>query len=725
MSIGFVQKKSNTGLGTTVSAVMDAAPTEDNILVAMVAIVGVVTTTAQSGWTRLTEVKSTNTGALYWKVAGTGESTTQTPVVSTAGPTSDWIVFIAEYRGINEIVPLDVETGNSDGDSTKTTTGSCDPTDSVERLIIGGAFSADNSNGWSLEKVNGSSTNVTERDVAAVIGDSGNISSVLFDKIETSTQSGNYTVEAEAPGTSNGGIFIAIIKAGPASKDRRYGAGNLYGNGRLYGPSSPPIVNDRFRWGVNIAWSNKYGSANEADYMTALYVFRGRRNFLNPNGQGFAPVETGRARVTLDNSTGRYDGWNTSSALYPYVEPGKDIRIQVRDLDSGTTYDVFTGIIIDIETVGYGENAQVILSCEDGWHFLRNNVTYVGLTRQSFRISRILGMIFGREFNNFADPFMYRYGLNIENSTDSIRYWWSSNSISIADMANELSQAYFCKFFIANDGTATFYDRLNARTSVQTIDQSVLLKDIGNPQPWVNQRDSLKVKVHARKAAANQVVWSLAEPLQVLNGETVTLNPVFTLDGFVVPVYDIAFNPGDYHMNTAEDGSGTDLSSLFIIRDPVTPNIVGVPYGHGLGDTMVIEVTNNSGSNGHITDFEVFAVPVYENSITLVAHPSIIGSNRREILIDTVWHQNIATAKTIVGIYGPQIAAVRQFPTIQFGTRPEGFVPDLFDIETVSIAALGISNTEFEVAGIEIETTHETCQSFTVRHYLEPHFASA
>lgn len=725
MSIAFVQAKTSSGAGQDVTATMNSTPTNGNLLVAMVSVNGTRTMNAQTGWTKLTEVTGTNTGGLYWKRAQAGETTLQYPVQHD-GITDVWVIAIAEYSGIDTPAPVEAETGNADNDATKTTTGSCNPTDGVERLVIGGAFSANNGT-WSSQKVNGSTTGVTERgDIGA--GAAANVtSSTLFEKIDTSTVSGNYTAEAVSSATANGAAFIAIFDIPtPTDGDRRYGSGNKYGNGRLYGTSDNPIVDDRFQWGVVINWDSKYGEENEAIYMTSFQMFRGRRDYLNPNGQGFAPIETGRARITLDNSSGRYDAWNTSSPLYPNVQPGKDIRIKLRDLDSGSTYDVFTGIILDIETIGYGADARVILVCEDGWYFLRNNVTYVGLTRQSFTISRILGMIFGLENNYFINPFTYRYGTNFESASDTIRFWWSSNNISIADMCTDLAQSFFCKFFIANDGTATFYDRTNARTSVQSITQSILLKDISNRQPWNNQRDSLKIKVHARKVAANQVVWSLAEPVQVLEGETETLNPVFTLDGFVVPVYDIAFNPGDYHASTVEGGGGTDLSSDFILYDPVTPNdVVGASYGHGLGDTMVVTVINNSSLDGYLNDFIVNAIPVYESGTTLVSYPPVVGSNRRELLIDSLWHQKIGNARTIARIYGPQIAAVRQFPMITFDTRPEGLVPDLFDIETVSITALGISSTAFEVGGIEIETTNETCQSFIVRHYLEPHFASS
>jgi hypothetical protein len=492
--------------------------------------------------------------------------------------------------------------------------------------------------------------------------------------------------------------------------DRRYGAGNKYGNGRLYGASDTPIVNDRFRWAVDVGWETTYSGENEADYMTALYVFRGRRSFLNPNGQGFAPVETGRARVTLSNHDGRYDGWNTSSPLYPNVQPGKFIRIRLRDLDSGTIYNVFTGIVLDIETIGYGADAKVVLVCEDGWYYLRNSITRAGVVREDFSVPRILGMIFGNEYNQMKDPFHYPFGTEFEESLDVVPYWWSSNDILIGDMVHDLAQSFFGKFFIAADGTAKYYDSISTRTSVQTYDQSQMLKDIGNFQPWKNQRNVLRIKVRPRAEAANQIVWSLSSPVQVLKGETLSLSSIFTYNSIQVPVLTPGSNAiTDYNMNTASDGSGTALTTSFYF------------FAIPLGDTIEMLLINNSSSDGYVTDFDWVGIPVYETGSSDITYPNVKPSQVRELLIDSLWHEDLTLAIEFVNNYGPQIAAVRQFPIIQFDTRPEALVPDLFDIVTVGIAELGISNTEFEVGGIEVQTLNETCQSFLVKQFLEPH----
>ena len=502
--------------------------------------------------------------------------------------------------------------------------------------------------------------------------------------------------------------------------DRRYGSPNKYGNGRLYGASDAPITNDRYQWGVDVAWTGRYSGSNEAVYMINFQSFRGRRSYLNPNGKGFAPVETGRARVTLDNSTGRYDGWNTSSALYPNVEPGKDIRIRIRDLDSGTTYNVFTGIVVDIDTIGYGADAKVILVCEDYWYYLRNSIVlYSRITigysppSQGYIDDPVISIIIVEILNAIS----WTAGYTLETSTDSINVWWSSNNTSAGEMLTDLAQNHFGQFFIAADGQAKFYDRTSTRTPVASYTQSQILKDIGNAQPFTNRRNSLRIKVHPRVSGPNSVLWTLNEPVFVAAGDSINITCVMTYNGFVVPqaLYQ-AYATTDYTMNTLPNGGGTDLTAFF------TPGAsTQIDDAISYGDTINMRLINHGELDGYITFFRWTATPIYETGTSDITYPPLLPPKSSEIFLDSIWHQSYTTARTIANLMGSQLSNIRQFPVITFDTRPEALIPDLFDYVDLSIAALGISD-EFQVAGIEIQTTNETCQAFTVRQYLEPHF---
>lgn len=156
MAIAHVRSGTGSADNATVSVTLGAAPAEGNLLVAMVSFPSGAETLAATGtWTELTRVDPADKSALYWKVAGAGESATQSPALASDAKT--WVCAMAEYSGCATTTPLEAETATSDADATKTTTGTCDPTDGVERLIVVGAAS-DGNRTFSAQKVNGSTT---------------------------------------------------------------------------------------------------------------------------------------------------------------------------------------------------------------------------------------------------------------------------------------------------------------------------------------------------------------------------------------------------------------------------------------------------------------------------------------------------------------------------------------------------------------------------------------
>src|SRR3990167_9369781 len=133
----------------------------------------------------------------------------------------------------------------------------------------------------------------------------------------------------------------------------RYGT-FLYGpagTGALYGATPTEDFN---LWTFQVDWLGDLSYAppsntfnNEALRMKSLTTVRGRQHFLSKDG--FDRYEPGEAVGIFDNSDGRYDPYNTSSPLYPYVEPGRLVRILVKDGTSGTNYGVMRGVVKDIQ----------------------------------------------------------------------------------------------------------------------------------------------------------------------------------------------------------------------------------------------------------------------------------------------------------------------------------------------------------------------------------------
>ena len=83
-------------------------------------------------------------------------------------------------------------------------------------------------------------------------------------------------------------------------------------------------------WTMNVDWTTAgtFDSRNDASRMVDYRLFRGRKQFINSNGAGLQAVEPGRVQIKLDNYDGIYDPYNTSSALYPNVEPGRFLKIR-------------------------------------------------------------------------------------------------------------------------------------------------------------------------------------------------------------------------------------------------------------------------------------------------------------------------------------------------------------------------------------------------------------
>jgi hypothetical protein len=110
----FVQFKEavQTG-GTSVSAVMDAAPTQNNLLIA-IGFSGAGGMVVGSGWTQVRHnTHSSMDVGIYKKTAGAGESTTQTPFTQTSGY---GVVGIWEFTGVGAST-----VGDNDGESSLAT----------------------------------------------------------------------------------------------------------------------------------------------------------------------------------------------------------------------------------------------------------------------------------------------------------------------------------------------------------------------------------------------------------------------------------------------------------------------------------------------------------------------------------------------------------------------------------------------------------------------------
>lgn len=488
--------------------------------------------------------------------------------------------------------------------------------------------------------------------------------------------------------------------------DRRYGV-NLYGDGKLYGASD---TREALAWDVSVDWDEDgLFDGNEASRLTGVSINRGRKKLLEAVGQGFEKIPTGSAQVELRNDDGRFDGWNTASPLYPNVGYGKEIKIGVRDLSGSVApYPVFYGVITDIVPVGYGHDAKVVISASDNMDFLRNTVG---------RVAMQLNITPDAAIGYVLDAAGWRWGKNLDASTDSIPYWWASGNRQAISEIEELALSFLGYFFIDASGNATFKTRTNISDSAADYLQEKLLKDVDNPQPYELGRNIVRLKVHPRTQASTGTLWQLVgNTPSILTGASnaLTLFANYTYNNAPVPAINVITPVAttDWLINAQSDGLGSDLTSSCTCTMT------------DFGDTARLVFTNLSGSTGFLITPKIRGDAIYEVNASDITYPSDTDtiSKPRELVLDLPWQQDINSAVDIANVMGAFYSGNHPMPNIKMQDYPDiQFSADLFDIVSLALPYLGLTGESFRVCGIEHQTNNENCQSVTTRIYLEPY----
>lgn len=496
--------------------------------------------------------------------------------------------------------------------------------------------------------------------------------------------------------------------------DRRFGTPRKFGTTTKFGASSG--FDAFFAWGLEVDWNDDdlFDGSNESQRMCGFKVSRGRKAMLKPNGDGFEIIQIGTAVFTLHNDDGRFDGWNTASALYPNVTYERDVRFRVRDMvGSGGIQPVFAGEITDIVPTGYDEvDRKVSLHVSDAMMLLRNTGGRVAI-QQDISLDAAIAMVLS------AVGFPTQWGTNLDVSSDVMPYWWASGEKTAADEIEDIANTGFGQFFIAADGKARFVERTNVGSSAADFPQSSIYKDIDNPQPWVNKRNVMRLKVHPKDNSGTVLLYEyFGEAPQILNGERLIFDADYTFNGLNVPALSVITPVAntDYQIwTTSTEGVGTNKTA------DCTMSISNI------GTKALVTIINNSGGTVYLTSYKIRGVAVYEKSASGVTYPADTSTVKkpREFVIDLPWLQNINQAQDYVNVYGPFLDALHPFPVIKVENNFNlQFGIDLFDVVTLTSDKVGIGGVSFRVGGIEHESLDEGCQRVLSTFYLEPYVAS-
>lgn len=492
--------------------------------------------------------------------------------------------------------------------------------------------------------------------------------------------------------------------------DRRFGVFGAFGSGTLFGPSD---TRQALAWDCSIDWNDDgLFESNEANRMTKIKIRRGRTKLLRAKGDGFERIRKGETVIELTNRDGRYDAWNESSALYPNVSYGKDIRIRVRDLSgSEDPYPLFRGVISNIVPVGSGRDRKVIIYAHDGMEFLRNTTGRVAL-QTDITPSAAIGLVLD------AVGWPSRWGRSLDSSSDNINYWWSSGDKLAASEIEDLAQSFLSYFFVNATGQAEFLSRGTIATPVAEYDQQYLLKEIGNPQPYEISRNITRLKVHPRTQAATGTIWQLlgnVPSVQDGAANAIKLFADYTYNNQRVPAENVAIE--EFEMNTQQDGLGADVTAS------CTATVTN------LGDTGLVNVTNESGGLAYLITLKLEGDAIYEQNVADVTYPRDTSTIKapRELKIDLPWQQDLNVARDLADVIGPFYSGTHPMPTVQIENRPSlQFVADLFDIAVAQIDKLGLEGESFRVGGIEHESIggFENCQAIRSKLFMEPYISA-
>jgi hypothetical protein len=469
----------------------------------------------------------------------------------------------------------------------------------------------------------------------------------------------------------------------------RWHGGTLWGG---TGVASDPFSGDVV-WIVNIDWAGT-GAVNESDYTRNIDIKRGREHYINTIGSGFERMRPGRASILMDNSSGRFDPYNTASALYPNVLPGRKVQISVYDVATKITHVRFTGHITDIQPSS-GIN-EVTITCEDGMRWLADadyssGVIYAKTTSEA--INLVLSFV------------NWPYARNIQTSLQPLQVFEPGNGAAL-DIIQELAEANLGVFFIDRFGNATFYPVSYTTTTSHSIDQSTLLREIRIKQPWETIRNKIRVIANRKGKRPASAIWTMAGVETFATGESKTFGAQFSsADSLTVQTLTA---------NTLSNGAGADVSGNFTVgKTSVTAT------------ECTLTVTNGSGAAAYL-----LALRLVGNAI--VSAPEVKASDDttsiatygpRSFVLDNTWLQDRAFAAAYATMLKNHLKVPHKDPIIQIQERPSIQHPiDLYDKVVLGAHNLGIESsdsTTFTVGGIDEKWLSDTGQSVVTTLYLQ------
>lgn len=363
-------------------------------------------------------------------------------------------------------------------------------------------------------------------------------------------------------------------------------------------------------WAIEVDWDNDhvFDGTNEAVYTVHYEGGLGRKDYLRIEGEsddreavGFYELEPGTAQLVVDNNSGRYSPRNTGSVLYPNVKRGRDVRVRVKYGIEGAWRNRFAGVIDDMQFSNdeNGDKFATFYLVAHEKKLQRDDAT-VGL-QKNVKISAAIGLVLD------AIAWPSYLGRNIESTSSTLNYFWTQGRRALSELRG-LANGDLGVVFCDGAGVLTYYQRNHAGSVVVAIDESDCLKNI-------KQSDAVEVICNKIEVTALLRNLQTSGTIAQLSGDTPLVPAGETREYFLPINYNGQDCPADniiapvattdYTMNSAANGSGTNLTANFTVTH------------FDLGNTVLARVKNNGATDGYITLLKVRGNAITQSSLVL------------------------------------------------------------------------------------------------------------
>jgi hypothetical protein len=465
-------------------------------------------------------------------------------------------------------------------------------------------------------------------------------------------------------------------------------------------------------WGLEVDWDNDglFTGASEDARLKSFSITRGREGMFSSATGGesrFARMQVGQCTLALDNHDRRYDPWYATSPLYANVQPGREVRLRVKNGSAGSTYNLFRGKVDEIPSTGGRRDPQVQLKASDGWRLLSDRQATVVL-----RTNTTADVLIDDVLDDIGWP--TTWGQSLDVGSDTIPYGWVNDQAAF-DAIHDLSESEMGLTYIGGDGKIYFKSRhtLLLEAAALALTQSEVGDEPEINNPWDAVKNKVSVRAYPRQLASLGEIWRLDEIRAVTPGSSVTIWGTFRDQNYNETIAQNVVSPAattDYTMNTQADGLGTNLTASFTVTASI------------FAGSVKLVVTNGSAYEGYITLLKIRGEALESLNVSASISENTSSQTtygKRQLTLELPFQQSTLVANDLSDWLLSWLTSPLPTVVVEIINRPTiQFAYELGTLITFASAYYGI-NHSFRIAKIQHDSL-ESMQSVRTRWTLEP-----